>query len=151
MRPPLAALERLTAHSYLLLAQLTAVKTMLLMRRGRLNAEQIRTPLREAADAIARELTDGLSASKAAGGGVTAAAPLDSAESDSMSDAAAAASAGTGDTIAEPAALAPGPIALPDPFEQDLSPWLLRRLHLATGIAAQTRAAAAQATPTPTG
>jgi len=142
VRPPLAALERLTAHSYLLLAQLTAVKTMLLLRRGRLNAEQIRVPLRDAADTISRVLTDGLAASKPPGAPVTAAGALDGAGPAGPGDAVDSAAAAH-----EPAVLAPGPIALPDPFEQDLSPWLLRRLHLATGIAAQTRAAAAQALP----
>jgi uncharacterized membrane protein YccC len=52
VRPPLAALERLLAHGYQLLAQLTAVKTMLLLRRGRLDAEVIAQPLDEAARAI---------------------------------------------------------------------------------------------------
>jgi len=121
VRPPLPALERLTAHSYLLLAQLTAVKTMLLLRRGRLNAEQIRTPLRDAAQVIAARLTEG-----------TGAAPPD--PNPLKEDAASA----TG----ENAVLAAGPVALPDPFEQDLSPWLLRRLHLAAGIATQLNAAA---------
>jgi len=52
VRPPLEALERLLAHSYQLLAQLTAVKTMLLLRRGRLDAHLIQQPLDEAARAI---------------------------------------------------------------------------------------------------
>ena len=109
VRPPLPALERLTAHSYLLLAQLTAVKTMLLLRRGRLNADRIRTPLHDAAELIAARLTNA--------GADTA--PIDD---------------GT--------ALAAGPVALPDPFEQELSPWLLRRLHLAADIATHVNAAA---------
>lgn len=53
VRPPLEPLSRLLAHSYQLLAQLTAVKTMLLLRRGELDAGHIREPLRSAADAIA--------------------------------------------------------------------------------------------------
>ncbi len=52
VRPPLAALGRMLAHSYQLLAQLTAVKTMLLQRRGQLDARQISEPLRSAADTI---------------------------------------------------------------------------------------------------
>ena len=52
VRPPLVPLGRLLAHSYQLLAQLTAVKTMLLLRRGELDAEHIREPLRHAADTI---------------------------------------------------------------------------------------------------
>ena len=38
-----------------------------------------------------------------------------------------------------PASAASGLFALPDPFESDLSPWLLRRLDLATGMAKQLR------------
>ena len=117
VRPPLPALERLIAHSYQLLAQLTAVKTMLLLRRGRLNADQIRAPLRDAAQAIAARLTDN-------GNPVTAADHSGHGDDDASS------------------VLAAGPVALPDPFEHDLSPWLLRRLHLAAGIAAQLNAAA---------
>jgi hypothetical protein len=30
-----------------------------------------------------------------------------------------------------------GPVSLPDPFEQDISPWLLRRLDIASRIAVQ--------------
>ena len=52
VRPPLVPLGRLLAHSYQLLAQLTAVKTMLLLRRGQLNAEHLREPLRSAAETI---------------------------------------------------------------------------------------------------
>ena len=117
VRPPLPALERLTAHSYQLLAQLTAVKTMLLLRRGRLSADQIRAPLRDAALAISARLTD------------DAAPPAvdDHARVTDHDD----------DTV-----LAAGPVALPDPFEHDLSPWLLRRLHLAMGIATQLNGAA---------
>lgn len=33
----------------------------------------------------------------------------------------------------------PGPVLLPDPFESDLSPWVLRRLDLAADIALQLR------------
>ncbi|HKX41172.1 MAG TPA: FUSC family membrane protein [Burkholderiaceae bacterium] len=122
VRPPLPALERLMAHSYQLLAQLTAVKTMLLLRRGRLNADQTRAPLRDAAEAIAARLAN----DDDHGNGPTAA----SVESRAVDD----------DDIG--GELAPGPVALPDPFEHDLSPWLLRRLHLAADIAAQLNAAA---------
>lgn len=117
VRPPLPALERLTALSTQLLAQLTAVKTMLLLRRGRLDAEQIRGPLRDAAQHIEATLTR---------------------------DAALAAIAdGATDTPEVDAAA--GPVALPDPFEQDLSPWLLRRLHLAADLATRLHAAASLA------
>jgi uncharacterized membrane protein YccC len=111
LRPPLEPLGRMLAHSYQLLAQLTAVKTMLLLRRGRLNAEQIRAPLQQAAQMIEATLSTGP-------------AP----ESNGLADAHAS----------------PGPVELPDPFEHDLSPWLLRRLHLAAGIAQRLRSDARQ-------
>ena len=37
-----------------------------------------------------------------------------------------------------------GPIPLPDPFDNDISPWLLRRLDLATALATQLRDDAAR-------
>ena len=111
VRPPLEPLGRLLAHSYQLLAQLTAVKTLLLLRRGRLNAEQIRLPLQK----TTQRIEDSLLAAHPAG--VTSSLRT---------------------------ASAPGPIALPDPFEHDLSPWALRRLDLASGIAMQVREDAEQ-------
>ena len=82
---------------------------MLLQRRDRLRAEEIREPLKQAADRLQAVLAG----------------------------AAAAASASATDT-AEPAG------DLPDPFEQDLSPWLLRRLQLAVDIAGALHAEAGQ-------
>ena len=112
VRPPIATLQRMQAHCYQLLAQLTAVKTMLLLRRGRLNTERIEGPLAHAADRIDAQLL----------------APLrEGAE-------AAAAAAGRD--------MAAGPEPLPDPFEHDLNPWLLRRLELADALAGQLRAEA---------
>jgi uncharacterized membrane protein YccC len=114
VRPPLHPLQRMLAHSYQLLAQLTAVKTMLLQRRGRLKVEQIQAPLQQAAGAIETALCG-------AGAGVQrSSAPAD-------------------------AYAAPGPVALPDPLEDDLTPWLLRRLQLAQDIARHLRADAQQA------
>jgi uncharacterized membrane protein YccC len=107
VRPPLDHLERMLAHSYELLAQLTAVKTMLLQRRGRLNADQIQGPLHETAQTIAATLSGSA--------GQRASAPADDHD-------------------------AHGPVALPDPFEHDLTPWLVRRLQLATGISQRLRA-----------
>ncbi|MBS0291895.1 MAG: FUSC family protein [Proteobacteria bacterium] len=52
VRPPLAPLERMQAHCYQLLAQLTAVKSMLLLRRGHLASEQVQGPLQAAAQRI---------------------------------------------------------------------------------------------------
>ncbi len=55
-RPPVARLERLLAHSYQLLAQLTAVKTLLLLQRDRVDLYRLAGPLGEAAEAIDRTL-----------------------------------------------------------------------------------------------
>jgi uncharacterized membrane protein YccC len=109
VQPPLERLEHVLAYGYQLLAQLTAVKTMLLQRRDRLRLDEIRAPLKEASDRIGDALTR-------SGAGPSADRELD----------------------AETAS------KLPDPFEQDLSPWLLRRLRLATGLAQSLRAEAAQ-------
>lgn len=117
VRPPLEPLGRLLAHSYQLLGQLTAVKTMLLLRRGRLNADTIRAPLQLAASTIDGTLT---------------------------------AKAQPTLPAATPAQAAAGPVVLPDPFTQDLSPWLLRRLHLAGSIAQRLRADAQQVLQPPT-
>ncbi|MBI3145803.1 MAG: FUSC family protein, partial [Pseudogulbenkiania sp.] len=106
VRPPLEPLGRLLAHSYQLLAQLTAVKTMLLLRRERLKPEQICPPLMQAAETIEDTLI-----------GNQPAVATDSPDDD----------------------VPPGPVALPDPFENDLSLWALRRLNLAAGIAVQLR------------
>jgi hypothetical protein len=43
-----------------------------------------------------------------------------------------------------PATTRAGPIPLPDPFDNDISPWLLRRLDLATAISSQLRDDAAR-------
>jgi uncharacterized membrane protein YccC len=108
VRPALEPLERLLAHSYQLLAQLTAVKTMLLLRRSRLDESQIRAPLLESARTIASTL----------------------------------AVASVVDVVrARPA---PAPVEMPDAREQDLSPWLLRRLRLAGDLALNVRAEAAE-------
>ena len=109
VQPPMETLERVLAYGYQLLAQLTAVKTMLLQRRDRLRLDEIRGPLDEAANRIGEALTR--------------AAPTPSAQRESSAET---------------------PSKLPDPFEQDLSPWLLRRLKLATELAQSLRAEAAQ-------
>jgi uncharacterized membrane protein YccC len=57
VRPPLEPLERLLAQGYQLLAQLTALKTMLLLRRGRLDLQALHAPLAQADAAIAAALT----------------------------------------------------------------------------------------------
>ena len=125
VQPPLARLEQLQGHSYQLLGQLSAVRSMLLLRRDRLPAELIAAPLARAGAQIEAALLAPL----AAGAPITPAAP-------------AAPAAG-----AEPVAALPDgtplpavPEALPDPFEQDVSPWLLRRLQLSVELAARVRA-----------
>ncbi|HEY1230722.1 MAG TPA: FUSC family protein, partial [Ramlibacter sp.] len=100
VQPRLKDLERLLAHGYQLLAQLTAVKTMLLQRRDRLALERLREPLQAGADDIAAAL---------AGGPRRDAVPAQDDQSTMLQ--------------------------LPDPYVDDLSPWLLRRLRLAIGIA----------------
>ena len=106
VRPPLEPLGRLLAHGYQLLAQLTAVKTMLLVRRGHLDAAQLQAPLQAAIDAI-----DSLLAHGPQGGAAPLAARVASAER----------------------------LILPDPFGQEVTPWLLRRLNLSTDLAQRLR------------
>ncbi|MFD2298883.1 FUSC family protein [Paracidovorax citrulli] len=56
VQPPVVALEHLQARCYQLLAQLTAIKTMLLLRRGRLDAGALQACLAQTAEAISRRL-----------------------------------------------------------------------------------------------
>jgi uncharacterized membrane protein YccC len=104
VRPPLAELERMQAHSYQLLAQLTAIKTTLLQRRERLDLAQLQAPLEQAARTIAAKL---------ARDGADVPAPVPQEEVQPM-------------------------LALPDESE-DLTPWVLRRLRLAVGIAQELK------------
>jgi uncharacterized membrane protein YccC len=113
VRPPIAPLEHLQAHSYQLLAQLSAVKSMLVLRRDRLTPADIEGPLARTAARI--EATIG-------------SAPI----------------AGSDLPESPPATALAGPIPLPDPFDNDISPWLLRRLDLATAISNQLRDDAAR-------
>ncbi|MBN8747696.1 MAG: FUSC family protein [Variovorax sp.] len=115
VRPPLEPLQRLQAHSYQLLAQLSSVKSMLVLRRDRLTPAAIEAPLARAAARIE--------------------AVIGAAAAGRMSD--------VDDTVAPPS-LPAGPIPLPDPFDNDISPWLLRRLDLAIGLATQLQADAAR-------
>ena len=110
VRPPLEPLDRLLAHSYQLLAQLTAVKTMLLLRRADLNIDMISAPLAQTAKSLEATL---------------------------MTRSPRAAGPPSVDAARET-------VALPDPFEHDISPWLLRRLRLAGQIAVDLREDAAQ-------
>jgi uncharacterized membrane protein YccC len=110
VRPPLPELERVLAHGYQLLAQLTAIKTMLLQRRERLNFEQLQAPLEQATRAIQ----------------ATLAREAPQAEPDGHED--------------------PLPMLELPESEEDLSPWVLRRLRLALGIAQDLQADARKAT-----
>ena len=113
VQPPLEPLEHLQAHSYQLLAQLSAVKSMLVLRRDRLTPAEIEGPLQRAAARIEANI-----------GSTPTTGPV-------MPESAAAT------TVAES-------IPLPDPFDNDVSPWLLRRLDMAIGISAQLRDDAAR-------
>jgi uncharacterized membrane protein YccC len=113
VQPPLEPLEHLQAHSYQLLAQLSAVKSMLVLRRDRLTPAEIEGPLQRASARIEANI-----------GSTPTSGPV-------MPESAAAT------TVAES-------IPLPDPFDNDVSPWLLRRLDMAIGISAQLRDDAAR-------
>ena len=76
VRPPLAPLEHMQVHCYQLLAQLTAVKSMLLLRRGHLRSEDVQEPLAASAERLQALLT----------GAAAAAVPL--AQPDEMDEAA---------------------------------------------------------------
>ncbi|WP_431111626.1 FUSC family membrane protein [Variovorax paradoxus] len=113
VQPPLEPLEHLQAHSYQLLAQLSAVKSMLVLRRDRLTPGEIEGPLARTAQRIETAIGS---------------APT------------------TGPSLPESpgSTTVGGPIPLPDPFDNDISPWLLRRLDLATALATQLRDDAAR-------
>ncbi|WP_313299834.1 FUSC family protein [Diaphorobacter sp.] len=114
VQPPLLPLERLQAHSYQLLAQLTAVKTLLLMRRGNLHSELLEEPLIRASDRI----THLLSGKERRVPTIDADAPV------------------------EPALdhlVAAGPEHVPKGWEGSLMPWFVRRLGQAEVLAGQMR------------
>jgi hypothetical protein len=129
VRPPMPELERLLAQAYQLLAQLTAIKTMLVVARDRLEPARLREPLRRSAERIDARLTEraGTDARAATTPSPTAAVVADAA------DAAATVLAPTGDPVVDPASLT-------DPLRGDLTPWALRRLALAVELAAALRA-----------
>ncbi|MDB5893929.1 MAG: hypothetical protein JWQ88_1460, partial [Rhodoferax sp.] len=122
VRPPLAPLEAVQARSYQLLAQLTAIKSMLLLRRGQLNMDVALPALQQASKQICDELAEA-SAAKAA--------PPKQPKPPS----------------AEEPPIAGQPFQpRPDPLvAADLTPWLLRRLTLATAMARELKQAATQA------
>ena len=116
VRPPLALLEQLQGHSYQLMGQLSAVKSMLLLRRDQLQFDQIQAPMKLASSRIQ--------------GILTLSAPLPPGSQPPPAQSPEPESAG---------ALPAVPEVLPDPFEHDVSPWLLRRLHLAIELAERVR------------
>jgi uncharacterized membrane protein YccC len=103
-QPPLEALGRILARSYQLLAQLTSVKTMLMLRRERLQLERIAQPLLQTSRTMEELLRPGAN--------LTTHTPAVGALANELEQ-------------------------LSDPFESDLTPWMLRRLGLLTGIARQ--------------
>ncbi|HET8745038.1 MAG TPA: FUSC family protein, partial [Ramlibacter sp.] len=107
VQPPLGDVQRMLERSYQLLAQLTAVKTMLLRRRALVDLRQMQAPLKQAAASIAAVLSSR--------GGQALPARADA-------------------------------IAPPPEQQTGLSPWVLRRLHLATQVASELRADAARVT-----
>ncbi|MDP9901422.1 FUSC family protein [Variovorax ginsengisoli] len=113
VRPPIEPLEHLQAHSYQLLAQLSAVKSMLVLRRDRLTPAEVEGPLARTAARIEEAIGT---------------APR----------------TGTHTPESPGASTLAGPVPLPDPFDNDISPWLLRRLDLATALATQLRDDAAR-------
>ncbi|WPB59045.1 FUSC family protein [Xylophilus sp. GOD-11R] len=109
VQPALEPLETLQALSYHMLAHLTAVKSLLLLRRGQLDMASAEPALAAAASTIVRALTGG-----------EPAAPKRS----------------------KAAAADPSQVRPPDMLASDLTPWLLERLGLSQGLAAQMRAEA---------
>jgi uncharacterized membrane protein YccC len=109
VRPPIEQLEYLQAHCYQLLGQLSAVKTMLVMRHDRLDPKQIEEPLQRAAATLDIVLTSNQPN-----------------ENDDL----------LGGT---PIFVSGGPVSLPDPFSADIAPWLLRRLDISMRLATQLR------------
>lgn len=108
VRPPIEALQHLQLHCYQFLAQLSAIKAMLVLRRDRLQGPGVHEALARATERIDHQIST-----------LPISSPL-------------APDAGPGATVAER-------VILPDPFEHDISPWLLRRLDSACAIAIQIR------------
>lgn len=113
VRPPVAALEKFQASGYALLGQLSAIQSMLLLRRDKLQLDAVIEPLTQAVAAVATVLD------------------LDQPSSSLP-------------YVREPQAdkdfFRAMPEDLPDLLLQDSTPWLLRRLHLASTLALNLRA-----------
>lgn len=106
VRPAIESLESLLSHAYQLLAQLAAVKTMLLTRRS--DEDQ---NIQDALQAAAAEIDNTL----------TAASPMESSD-------------------APPEVVWTEEAGFSNPPDEDLRPWILRRLSLSCGIARRVRA-----------
>ena len=119
VQPPLEALGRILGRSYQLLAQLTSIKTMLTVRRARLQLDEVTPALAQTAQAIDATLH--------APSAAPPPTPANTVATQAAQDAAALSLAGLEE-------------ALSDPFASDLTPWLLRRLHLLDAIAQQLAA-----------
>ena len=116
VRPPLQPLEALQARSYQLLAQLTAIKSMLLLRRAQLDLDVALPALQQASQDIDAALTGAIDT------------PVQTPTAD------------TPGTAGQPFQPRPDPL-----LANDLTPWLLRRLALATAMARELRQAEVQA------
>lgn len=158
VRPPLEPLEALQARSYQLLAQLTAVKSMLLLRCGQLDMAVAEPALKLAGQCIAAELSGSAQAPPAFA--IQPASPVTPCAQDSQAStdhqrqqapAPAPARNETGEGMpaedhAAPAIAGQPFQPRPDPLlANDLTPWLLRRLTLACAMARDLRQAAGQA------
>ena len=113
--PPLQPLEALQARSYQLLAQLTAIKSLLLLRRAQLDLDVALPALQQASRDIDAALTGATDA------------PVQVPTAD------------TPGTAGQPFQPRPDPL-----LAHDLTPWLLRRLALATAMARELRQAELQ-------
>ncbi|MDO4904024.1 MAG: FUSC family membrane protein [Lautropia sp.] len=108
VRPPLEALQYLQLHCYQFLAQLSSIKSMLVLRRDRLNPAEVSEALQRVSERIMHQI-----------GTMPITSPLG--------------------TEGAPSAAMDGRVILPDPFEHDISPWMLRRLDATFAIATQIR------------
>ena len=115
VRPPLQPLEALQARSYQLLAQLTAIKSMLLLRRAQLDLDVALPALQQASQDIDAALAGAIDT------------PVQTPTAD------------TPGTAGQPFQPRPDPL-----LANDLTPWLLRRLALATAMARELREAEVQ-------
>lgn len=117
VRLSLAPLEAVQVRSYQLMAQLTAIKAMLLVRRSQLNEAVVIPALAEATKTIRNTLVDAVASDPmvdSAAIPITPATPSDTATATMLDD-------------------------------DDLSPWLLRRLALACDMAFELKLAVKQA------